>query len=42
VGRKEEGGQAVMLLSFDKAIPTDILDRIKSLPDIDQVRSIEL
>jgi D-3-phosphoglycerate dehydrogenase len=42
VGRKEEGGQAVMLLSVDKAIPADILDRIKSLPDIDQVRSIEL
>jgi D-3-phosphoglycerate dehydrogenase / 2-oxoglutarate reductase len=42
VGRHEQGGDAVMLLSVDKAIPADIVERVRQIPDLVQVRSIEL
>jgi len=42
VGRRETGGEAVMLLSVDKSVPQDVIDEIAKHPGIRLVRSIEL
>ncbi|GMA49744.1 hypothetical protein GCM10025857_11010 [Alicyclobacillus contaminans] len=42
VGRHQQGGEAVMLLSVDKPIPENIVTLVRNMPDVLQVRSIEL
>lgn len=42
VGRKDTGGEAVMLLTVDRMIPSDIIDRVREIDGIIDVRSIEL
>ncbi|MCY8400563.1 phosphoglycerate dehydrogenase [Bacillus haynesii] len=42
VGRKEKGGEAIMMLSFDRHLEDDILDELKNIPDIVSVKVIDL
>lgn len=42
VGRKESGGQAVMALSVDKAIPQGVVEEISAVQGITFVRAIDL
>jgi D-3-phosphoglycerate dehydrogenase len=42
VGRRETGGEAIMLLSVDKKVPEDVIERIAQMPGIYAVRAIEL
>lgn len=42
VGRRDTGGQAVMLLSVDKPVPSEVLDAIGQIAGIHTIRSIEL
>lgn len=40
VGRKEAGGEAIMILTFDKPITTEMIDKLKDLKDIVAIKSI--
>jgi D-3-phosphoglycerate dehydrogenase / 2-oxoglutarate reductase len=42
VGRKEAGGEAIMVLSFDKPLAEDMIEKLKSLKDIVAINSIIL
>lgn len=42
VGRKEAGGEAIMVLSFDKPLQEEMIDKLKSLQDILTINSIIL
>lgn len=42
VGRKEAGGEAIMVLSFDKPLQEEMIDKLKSLQDIVTINSIIL
>ncbi len=42
VGRKIVGGEAVMVLSVDKAAPREVLQEIASLPDVNNAKEITL
>ncbi|GGJ03292.1 D-3-phosphoglycerate dehydrogenase [Alicyclobacillus cellulosilyticus] len=42
VGRKETGGEAVMLLSVDRKVPEDVLAQIRQMEGIRFVRAIDL
>ncbi|SDM78280.1 D-3-phosphoglycerate dehydrogenase [Fictibacillus solisalsi] len=42
VGRKMAGGEAIMMLSFDKELSQDILLKIKELPDVVSATKINL
>ncbi|MCL6548608.1 MAG: phosphoglycerate dehydrogenase [Alicyclobacillus sp.] len=42
VGRKESGGEAIMLLSVDKMVADDVLAQIAQVPGIRSVRAIDL
>ncbi|ALC81447.1 MULTISPECIES: phosphoglycerate dehydrogenase [Bacillus] len=42
VGRKEKGGEAIMMLSFDRQLEEEIVEKLKSISDIVSVRSIDL
>jgi D-3-phosphoglycerate dehydrogenase / 2-oxoglutarate reductase len=42
VGRKEAGGEAIMVLSFDKPLQEDMIDKLKSLRDITTINSMIL
>ncbi|EJY55746.1 D-3-phosphoglycerate dehydrogenase [Alicyclobacillus hesperidum URH17-3-68] len=42
VGRRETGGEAVMLLTVDKSVPNNVIDEIASHDGIRMVRAIEL
>ncbi|MCL6455158.1 MAG: phosphoglycerate dehydrogenase [Alicyclobacillus sp.] len=42
VGRRDSGGDAVMLLSVDKPVPFDILDAIAAIAGVRRVQAIEL
>lgn len=42
VGRKEAGGEAIMVLSFDKPLEEDMIEKVKSLKDIVSISSIIL
>lgn len=42
VGRKEAGGEAIMVLSFDKPLAEDMIEKLKSLQDIVTINSIIL
>jgi len=42
VGRKDTGGDAVMLLTVDKPVPTDIIEAIRSIEGVHGVRTIGL
>ncbi|WP_226677058.1 phosphoglycerate dehydrogenase [Mesobacillus jeotgali] len=42
VGRKEAGGEAIMVLSFDKPLEDEMIDKLKSLQDIVTINSIIL
>lgn len=42
VGRKESGGEAVMLLAVDRSVPQDVIDHIAKADGISMVRAIEL
>lgn len=42
VGRRESGGEAVMVLSVDKGIPHDVVEQIGKVPGIKFVRAIDL
>ena len=42
VGRKEKGGEAIMMLSFDRHLEDDILAELKNIPDIVSVKAIDL
>jgi D-3-phosphoglycerate dehydrogenase / 2-oxoglutarate reductase len=42
VGRKEAGGEAIMVLSFDKPLAEDMIEKLKSLKEIVAINSIIL
>jgi len=42
VGRKEVGGEAVMVLKVDQDVPSKVLDEIKELENVDDIVAIEL
>ncbi|MCF8564519.1 phosphoglycerate dehydrogenase [Alicyclobacillus tolerans] len=42
VGRRETGGEAVMVLSVDKLVPTDVVKAISNISGIRLVRAIDL
>lgn len=42
VGRKESGGEAVMLLAVDRSVPQDVINHIAQADGISMVRAIEL
>ncbi|WAH35557.1 phosphoglycerate dehydrogenase [Alicyclobacillus dauci] len=42
VGRRESGGEAIMLLSIDRSLPDDVIKQIAGVDGISMVRSIEL
>jgi D-3-phosphoglycerate dehydrogenase / 2-oxoglutarate reductase len=42
VGRKEKGGEAIMMLSFDKPLDDDMIQQIASLNDIVSICKIQL
>ncbi|MEH7883103.1 phosphoglycerate dehydrogenase [Bacillus sp. JJ1609] len=42
VGRKEAGGEAIMVLSFDKPLQEDMIEKLKSLKEIVTINSIIL
>ncbi len=41
LGRREAGGEAVLLLSVDTPVPAHCLDAIRALPDVRQVRTLK-
>ncbi|MFC0271563.1 phosphoglycerate dehydrogenase [Metabacillus herbersteinensis] len=42
VGRKEKGGEAIMMLSFDRSLDEELIDCLKSFEDILSIRTIDL
>ncbi|KPC68147.1 D-3-phosphoglycerate dehydrogenase [Thermoactinomyces vulgaris] len=42
VGRKQAGGQAIMILRIDKAIPHDLMNTLKQMDEIQSVMEIDL
>lgn len=42
VGRKIVGGEAIMLLTVDKAVPTHVLVKLAGLPEINTAEEIIL
>lgn len=42
VGRKESGGEAIMMLCIDRMASEDVLDKIRVIPDIRHVSAIDL
>lgn len=42
VGRKEKGGEAIMMLSFDKHLEDEIVKKLTEVQDILSVRLIDL
>ncbi|OEH93507.1 phosphoglycerate dehydrogenase [Bacillus solimangrovi] len=42
VGRKEAGGEAIMMLSFDKPITDDVYNELRKIDDIVSINKIEL
>ncbi|TCW41330.1 D-3-phosphoglycerate dehydrogenase [Laceyella sacchari] len=42
VGRKQAGGQAIMILRIDKAIPHDLMNALKQMDEIQSVMEIDL
>jgi D-3-phosphoglycerate dehydrogenase / 2-oxoglutarate reductase len=42
VGRRESGGEAVMVLSVDKFVPDSVVESINEMPGIQFVRAIDL
>ena len=42
VGRKEAGGEAIMVLTFDEEIPEDALSDLAASPELSIVQGIEL
>jgi len=42
VGRREIGGEAVMVLKVDQSVPSDVIEEIKKLENVDDAVSIEL
>jgi D-3-phosphoglycerate dehydrogenase len=42
VGRKQAGGQAIMILRIDKAIPYDLMNALKQMDEIQSVMEIDL
>ncbi len=40
LGRRNAGGEAVLLLSVDNAIPQDVLDAVKRLPGVKRVNAL--
>jgi D-3-phosphoglycerate dehydrogenase len=41
LGRDAEGGHAIALLYLDEAIPGDVLEKVRALPQIEQARPLE-
>jgi D-3-phosphoglycerate dehydrogenase len=42
VARDEKGGQALVALSVDSAVPGDVLEQIRAAIDADTVRGVDL
>jgi D-3-phosphoglycerate dehydrogenase len=42
VGRKKVEGKAVMGLALDEPLPVEVLDQIRAVPEVDDVREVEL
>lgn len=42
VGRRESGGEAIMLLAVDRSVSTDVIQQIEQVDGISMVRAIEL
>ncbi len=42
VGRKKVEGKAVMGLALDDSLPQELLDEIRAVPEVDDVRAVEL
>ncbi|MGE1104319.1 ACT domain-containing protein, partial [Peribacillus simplex] len=42
VGRKEKGGEAIMMLSFDKHLDDKVVNELTSIQDIVSVKLIDL
>jgi D-3-phosphoglycerate dehydrogenase len=40
LGRREAGGEAVLLLSLDSPIPADVLEQAKALPGVRTVKAL--
>jgi len=42
VGRKEPGGESIMVLNVDHVIPEDVLEKLKNLENIRDAKVINL
>ena len=42
VGRKSEGGEAVMVIKVDQEITDEVISELESTKDIDSVKSVKL
>jgi len=42
VGRKEPRGRATMILGLDDPMPEQVLDEIRALPNVYQVKLVQL
>jgi D-3-phosphoglycerate dehydrogenase len=42
VGRKEPGGESVMLLNLDHTVPDEVVEKIKEIPNIKDIAVVNL
>ncbi|NLU04931.1 MAG: ACT domain-containing protein, partial [Methanothermobacter sp.] len=42
VGRKEIGGEAVMVLKVDQSVPAEVIEEVKKLDNVDDAVAIEI
>ena len=42
LGRKSQGGEAVVILSLDSTVPDEVMDQIRSVDDIWEARLVNL
>jgi D-3-phosphoglycerate dehydrogenase len=40
LGRREAGGEAILLLSLDSALPSDVLEKAKALPGVKRAMAL--
>jgi D-3-phosphoglycerate dehydrogenase len=42
VGRRAQGGDALMALTVDSEVPTEVLDRVAAAIEADHIRAVSL
>jgi len=40
LGRNKQGGDAIALVEIDGAVPSDVLDKVKALPQVKQAKAL--